>query len=249
MGALGLLVGVAFGLAAGGAPAGADLVATLAASPSPALVGRDLTYLTTAANLGSGEAAGVTVEVEFRPRTSVKTVTVRTPGVSCAATGTKITCLLGSIAAGRSKSVALTVRPAAPGSLGATARISSSTADPNLSNNSADTETIVNVPPPPLRLRFLLVDRRPKTPRAGDKFFVNLQVVRSDTGGFLGDGKVSCSAAIGGRKVPLLVRDSYPVPTCLWRIPFGTARKTLRIVIGVRFRGISISRRLALEIR
>lgn len=232
----------------GSAPAGTDLAVTLTASPERGLVGRDLSYVVTAANLGTETAAEVVASLAFAPRAGVGSVTVRTPGVSCASAGGAVDCALGSLASGRSRSVTLVVRPSARGSLAATGRVFASTPDPNPGNNSTTLGTVVTVPAPPLRLRFLLVDRRPKAPRAGDKFFVNLQVLRSDTRRLLSDGRVTCSATIGLRKITLLVRDSYPVPTCLWRIPPRTRGKTIRVSIGVRFRGLSVSRNVSFKI-
>jgi len=247
VGFLALFASVALGVG-GAAPAGADLAVTLTASPERGLVRRDLTYAVTAANLGTDTAAQIVVSLAFAPRTGVRSVAVLTPGVSCTSAGEAVDCALGSLGSGRSRRVVLVVRPTVPGSLAATARVSSSTPDPNPGNNSTTVETLVAVPPPPLRLRFVRVDSRPKAPHAGDKFFVNLQVLRSDTRALLSAGRVTCSATIGPRKIPLLVRDSYPVPTCLWRVPPRTRGKMLRVSIGVRFRGLSVSRRVSFRI-
>ncbi len=247
MGSLALLASLAVGLA-GAAPAGADLAVTLNASPERGLVGRDLTYTLTAANLGTDPAAGIVVSLAFPARAGIRSVAVHTPGVSCTSVGEAVDCALGSLGSSRSRSVVLVVRPRSPGALAATARVSSDTPDPNPGNNSTTVETVLTVAPPALRLQFVRVDRRPWAPRAGDKFFVNLQVLRSDTRALLSDGRVTCSATIGPRKIPLLVRDSYPVPTCLWRVPPRTRGKMLRVSIGVRFRGLSVSRNVSFKI-
>jgi large repetitive protein len=71
-------------------------------------------------------------------------------GASCEAVGQTVTCALGTITAGSSVTVELTVQPAGVGSYTNTAVVSSTTPDPDPVNNSSEaTVEVVPVPPTP----------------------------------------------------------------------------------------------------
>lgn len=245
-----VVVGVvvfAFGAANGHTVAelSADLSVTLTDSPDPVELRQKLTYTVTVKNQGPDEARDVSLGISLPATSSVE---VSTPAPSrCSSREDGLECSVGPLASGTERRTTITVKPGTVGAALAKAVASSGTPDPVAGNNSARATT--RVAPARLRLRVVDWGRSPKVPRAGQKLFFAIAVQRSDTGTRLEAGRVTCPAKVSGRQVPVLVRDTYPSPTCVWRIPYGTAGKTIRGSVVVRFRGRTAGRRFALEIR
>jgi uncharacterized repeat protein (TIGR01451 family) len=222
-----------------------DLSVTLRAAPDPVAAGQNLTYATTVGNGGPDEAADVALSIALPPTRGFLAVSTNPP-VRCTTDEGTERCTLGKLSSGMARTVKIVIRPRAAGLVRATATVSSTGSDANAANNTATVATTVKAP---LRLTVFDVARVPKLPRAGEKFYMALAVRRSDTGADLAAGVVICRATVTGRRVRLLVRDSYPSPTCVWRVPERTAGKVMRGSVVVRFRGASTMRRFALPVR
>ncbi len=131
--------------------AAADLQLTKTDAPDPVVAGTNLTYTLTARNNGPSSAAGVVVE-DFLP-SGVSIVSVSTPDGACVAgvPGSALqptTCNLGTLAPLAQEVVTIVVQvlPQTVGSLQNSARVSSSTADPDNSNDLAtETTTVASV--------------------------------------------------------------------------------------------------------
>src|SRR5262249_14426808 len=85
-----------------------DLVASKTASSTTVDVGRTVTFVLGVANHGSADATGVTVVDDLAAGLGFTTV----PN-GCTAAGAKLTCSVGTLVAGASRSLAVTVRSAA----------------------------------------------------------------------------------------------------------------------------------------
>jgi len=112
----------------------ADVRVQLAAAPSVISSGANSTLTATVTNAGPLRAAGVTLTIPVPVGLSTVPSTLP-PGCSLA-TAT-VTCTLGVMAAGSSLVRAFAVRGTAVGTYPVTATVTSTTKDPNLSNNSA----------------------------------------------------------------------------------------------------------------
>lgn len=226
-------------------PASADVSVRVSDAPDPVEAGQKLTYTVTVTNAGADEATGVTLSVAL-PTTTGFLEHTAAPPTRCAGEGPTTTCDLDAIQSGASRVVTIAIKPAASGAAEVTASATSAASDPAPANNVARATT--RVLPPRLRLAVVDAARVPKTPRAGEKLYIAIAVTRSDTGGRLESGRVTCPARVDGKPVPVLLRDSYPSPTCLWRVPRGTRGKVMRGEIRVAFRGRTAARRFALRI-
>jgi uncharacterized repeat protein (TIGR01451 family) len=128
----------------------AELAITKSDAPDPVALGSNLTYTLTVTNNGPGASTGSTVS-DTLPA-GVAFVSATPSQGSCSETGGTVTCDMGTLASGASATVAIvvTVDPAAPcpPPIVNTATVSGIEADPDVTNNSATTETTC-VPPPP----------------------------------------------------------------------------------------------------
>lgn len=117
-------------------PADADLQVALAVSPAAGLgPGGNVTYTATVTNLGPGAAAGVSLTVALPP---VVIPVSAAPNACRFAGGTSVTCSFGQVAANAPPlSATIVVHPVTVGMKTATARITATTADPNVGNNTA----------------------------------------------------------------------------------------------------------------
>jgi uncharacterized repeat protein (TIGR01451 family) len=113
----------------------ADLSVAVTASADPAEVGRIFTYNISVSNAGPDTATGVNV-TDALPAGVTYTSATPTQG-DCALASGALTCQLGSIAPSGSAEIALQVKPRQTGTLGNTASVTASEADPDASNNSA----------------------------------------------------------------------------------------------------------------
>lgn len=109
----------------------ADLSLTTASSATPAVVGQDVTFTLTATN-GVGSGVGTA-----RVATTIPSdVTLRSAPAGCSGSAT-VTCDVGPLAEGQSRSVTLTVRAVRAGTWSLPASVSALAPDPDTSNNSA----------------------------------------------------------------------------------------------------------------
>jgi len=120
----------------------ADVRATQSVSPTPGIVGQNLTYTLAIANAGPLAASNVTV-TDALP--SSVTFVSASPG--CVNLGGSIACTIGTLASGGLSNVLVTVKPTAAGTLTNSVSVSSTTADPNLANNVSTNSTPVYVAP------------------------------------------------------------------------------------------------------
>jgi uncharacterized repeat protein (TIGR01451 family) len=115
--------------------ANADLSITTSTSAGPYGTGFPVTYTFTISNAGPASATGVTVSDTIPAGTAF--VSAAPSQGTCAGTST-VTCSLGSIAAGGTATMVLTLTlPSSPGPVSNTATVSSANPDSNATNNSA----------------------------------------------------------------------------------------------------------------
>ena len=123
----------------------ADLRVTKTGSPDPVNVGQNLTYTITLLNASANTATNVTLRDVLLPNTTFVSVGTSTGGIFCAysATAARVTCF-GAIGGNQTVTITLVVTPTAPAALQNTVSVSSSTTpDPDLTNNSATVTTTV----------------------------------------------------------------------------------------------------------
>jgi uncharacterized repeat protein (TIGR01451 family) len=111
----------------------ADLALSKIATQEPVAAGVDFRYAIVVTNLGAGGATGVTV-TDALPA-GVTLVTASTSQGNCSGT-TTVTCNLGSLAAGGTATIDLTVTKTVGGSVSNTASVAANESDPNPNNNS-----------------------------------------------------------------------------------------------------------------
>lgn len=129
----------------------ADLRITKTASPDPATPGGELDYTLEATNAGPSAATGVVLRDTLAPEL---TLLAAEPAVAaCTTTGAALACALGTLAPGERRTVTLRTQVAAElvEPIVNTVRLSSDTADPSPSDDTATTTTKV-VPAADLRL-------------------------------------------------------------------------------------------------
>jgi uncharacterized repeat protein (TIGR01451 family) len=126
----------------------ADLSVDKTDSADPATEGTELVYTAAVANAGPDAANGVEL-VDVLPN-RLDFVSATTSQGSCDRRGRRVTCALGTIAAGATASVEVAVVPKADGQLVNSATVTSADDDP-LPANDTDTEatTVVAAPAPP----------------------------------------------------------------------------------------------------
>jgi uncharacterized repeat protein (TIGR01451 family) len=120
----------------------ADLSLSMSDAPDPVTAGSPLTYTLTVDNLGPQAAVGV-ILTDTLPA-SVNYVSTSASQGSCAGTGT-ISCDLGTIAPGQGATVSIVVEPTAFGVITNTAVVTSTAADPVISNNTVAVTTTVDL--------------------------------------------------------------------------------------------------------
>ena len=121
--------------------ASADLSVSIVDSPDPVAVGADVTYTVSVSNGGPSDAAGVML-VDTIPAGTVFVSATPTQG-SCLQSLGVVTCSLGGVAAGAGADVDIVVTVGGIGSITDQAAVSSSTADPDASNDDASEDTSV----------------------------------------------------------------------------------------------------------
>jgi len=119
----------------------ADLAVTMSAAPTPVFIASNLTYTIQVQNLGLVNTTNGQLADTIPAGTTF--VSSSTSQGSCSGTAT-VTCTFGAITNGASITVAISVKtPTSAGTLTNTATVSSATADPVASNNSATVATVV----------------------------------------------------------------------------------------------------------
>ena len=121
-------------------PTSADLALTKTASPNPGQVGVPLSYRLVVTN--NGPAAATNVQVSDTLPSGVSFVSTSTTQGTCSGTSA-ISCNLGGLAVGTSAIVTVVVTPASAGQLVNSATVSATEADPDSTNNTASTTTLV----------------------------------------------------------------------------------------------------------
>jgi subtilisin family serine protease len=130
------------------APSGADLRVALTESADPIRQDGQVVYTTTVTNVGPEAAIGSKVRQALPSTASV--VAMEASQGSCALASGQVDCDLQSVASGGSVRVSVTVRPASSGLITTDVSGSSTTDDPDLSNNFASASTMVEAPPSPV---------------------------------------------------------------------------------------------------
>ncbi len=127
----------------------ADLAVTLAATPSPAVVGYNLTYSIAVTNNGPGTAIGVVVTNSLNGMTFVPGSSFSSPPLGIpAATNGAIQCALGNLAPGTGAALTFVVVPTQTNLVTNVVTVGSFSTDPVPTNNSASALiTVVNPSP------------------------------------------------------------------------------------------------------
>lgn len=122
-------------------PASADLAIAVAGAPNPVLVNGVLTYTITVTNNGPATAPAVILTNTLPP--GVSNVVVNNPFGGTTNLSGVITCNLGTINSGLTKTITINVNAIALGTLTNFASVGSSMSDPFKANNSASVKTVV----------------------------------------------------------------------------------------------------------
>jgi uncharacterized repeat protein (TIGR01451 family) len=124
----------------------ADLVATVAATPQPVLVGTPLTITATVTNNGPAIANGVILAADLPAGVIVASPPQASQG-SAGVFGSTATVNVGTLLPGASATLTIVVTPTAVGTLNITTRTAAAEFDPNTDNNAASTQvTAFNQP-------------------------------------------------------------------------------------------------------
>ena len=134
----------------------AALAVALAAAPSTATIGHELTYTLTVANFGPGPASGVVLTTAI-PAGATIVAASQTQGVSSIGSGF-VTTALGGLAVGASATVTIVVIPTASGTLTAVASVAGNEPNPDPATAVAMVSTPV-APAPPTPMADLLVTK------------------------------------------------------------------------------------------
>jgi uncharacterized repeat protein (TIGR01451 family) len=117
----------------------ADLSLTVTDTPDPVVVNRAILYTFTVSNAGPDDAENSVLAVTLDPA-----VTFASASAGCTEVSGIVTCDLGTIASGGQAVVTVTVTaPNHGGTVTSTAEVSSTTEDPDLANNTASANTLV----------------------------------------------------------------------------------------------------------
>jgi uncharacterized repeat protein (TIGR01451 family) len=122
----------------------ADLAVTVVPAPSPVQVGDNLTYVVTIANNGPYQSDGVTF-TDILPSSLTYVLATSSQGTIPIQSGGTVTANLGTILPSASATVTIitTATTGAPPAVNNTAKVTSQTPDPVLTNNSVTTTTTV----------------------------------------------------------------------------------------------------------
>jgi uncharacterized repeat protein (TIGR01451 family) len=133
-------------------PAPPDLSISKTDSPDPVFIGSNVTYSIIVTNSGATTAQSVVVTDNLPAGVSFVSCVSTGAGV-CGGTANNRTVTFASLASGASRTITLVATANGPaGTISNTATVSSTTPDPNTSNNSATANTVVQAPPPGLTI-------------------------------------------------------------------------------------------------
>ncbi|WP_460526246.1 DUF7933 domain-containing protein [Flindersiella endophytica] len=118
----------------------ADLTVDKSDAADPVLLGDTVTYTVAVINHGTDTATDVQLTDTLPADVDLVSTT---PSGDCSANGQTVSCALGDIPNGETRTVTIVVRPQNPGEIVNTARVSSETADPDESNNTDSETTLV----------------------------------------------------------------------------------------------------------
>ncbi len=121
----------------------ADLSVTLTDSPDPVPAGGKLTYTAKVTNSGPDASTGTTLTDTIPSGTTFSSVK---PGSKCGFSAGAVTCSLGSIPAGSTSTVTITVVASVIGPLSNTVGVSATSTDPDSADLTATTSTTVTDP-------------------------------------------------------------------------------------------------------
>jgi uncharacterized repeat protein (TIGR01451 family) len=205
-------------------PASVDLGVSLSAAPKPVTVGQSLVYTATVSNVSGDPAHGVSLTVVLPGGATIGTVTPSQG--ACETAGATVTCSLFAAAPASQATVSVGVVPGVPGQATATATVSTSEPDANLSNNSATDSTIVAdvgrdfFTIPPCRV---LDSRDPSGPFGGQPLLARQERTITVT--------ERCGVPAGARAVALNVIAASPTDDGHLRLyPGGTTRPEVSTV-------------------
>jgi uncharacterized repeat protein (TIGR01451 family) len=136
-----ILKGTGLGTIADDDDAVADVGVTIADDPDPIVAGAPLTYTVGVQNSGPDRAPAATL-VDDLPA-GLAFVSALASSGSCSFASPRITCALGTIPSGASRSVTIVVEPVASGLIANTVSVSGAYTDGNPANDSATTDTTV----------------------------------------------------------------------------------------------------------
>ncbi|HEX5689331.1 MAG TPA: cadherin domain-containing protein, partial [Roseiflexaceae bacterium] len=120
-------------------PVAADLSLTQSADRDPVVTGQAVTFTLTASNAGPDAAQNVVVTEEMQ-----QFATFVSASSNCSHSGTTVTCSIGSLAAGASASVDVSLSIPFEGTMVVVGAVSSTTNDPTPTNNSQVARVTVN---------------------------------------------------------------------------------------------------------
>jgi uncharacterized repeat protein (TIGR01451 family) len=124
----------------------ADLAITISDSPDPVNVGASLSYTLTISNGGPNTAINLVVTDTLPSGVTVQSMSLS--GWACSQSGQTVTCTRPSLDANATSSITINATaPSQPGTIVDQAAVTSSTNDPNTTNNT-DTESTTVVAPP-----------------------------------------------------------------------------------------------------
>jgi len=130
----------------GAAPGDADISVTKADSPDPVARGALLTYSVQVAN--AGPLAATDVALTDTLDSKVEFVSATPSAGTCERKGRKVSCQLGTIAAGTGAAVTIVVRPRKPGTVTNTAAVASPDDNTPANNAAIATTTVVRATGP-----------------------------------------------------------------------------------------------------
>ncbi len=114
-------------------------IVSASASPNPVYAGDDLTYTVKIKNNATQGNTAQEVKLTFTFNDSI----VLDSASGCAAAGNTVTCDIGSMTYNQEKDIQLVIQPDMDGDLGADINVSSTTHDPDTSNNDISVTTTV----------------------------------------------------------------------------------------------------------
>jgi uncharacterized repeat protein (TIGR01451 family) len=124
-----------------GGGTGADLVITKTASTNAPVQGTSVTYTLAVSNAGPSLASGVKI-TDVLPATLSYNGEYHTQG-TFSRSGNTITANIGTLAAGKTAKVNISVIPTGTGNISNSANVTAATPDPNSANNSATAQVVV----------------------------------------------------------------------------------------------------------